>query len=415
MENSHAGQETQSSGYWSHNFALLLVIVFFTSFASSMVSTSPVVFLVKSLAGTEEATVTFFGVLVAVASVAMIAANSVGGFLADRIGRKRVIILAAGMLFPSLLVYVFVPNLYLAGGVYFIHMFSNFLFQPAFTAFVADLSRVSSRGKAFGRFNVFWIGSTVPAPLIGGLLVDRVGLHFPFVVAAFVSLVGLIASFSLTSDSSTDTSEGDSTVSHDSEKTWMPFATVILFFGAIGFFTGLANGLLTPMLRTYAVYRLNVDATQLGLVFSIGSGLVTTLVQLPGGRLTDSLGRKPLMLISLLGAPFVVGIAFTGSVSQFILMIAGLVALGNIGSPAYQAWLMELVPDVRRAIAWGVINAVTGVGMFIGPFVSTWLYESQPWIVLPFIVAAVPWALQIPPILKLKETKTNPRPIKQEP
>lgn len=386
---------------------LLLVIVSFTGFASSMISSSPVFFLVKDLVGgTQDATIAFFGVLVSVSSVAMIAANSLGGLLADRVGKKKVITLAAGILTPSLLVYTIVPNVFWVGVAYFVHMFSMSLFQPAFTAFVADLSRVSSRGKTFGRFNVFWIGSTVPAPLIGGFLVDRVGLYFPFIVAAFVSLVGLTASFALTGVVAGNSSEEDVSAEKDDKKVLMPFASVMLFFGAIGFFTGLANGLLAPLIRMYPVFKLNANATELGMVFSLGSSLMTTLVQVPGGGLTDRFGRKPLMLFSLLGAPFVVGLAFTGSVYGFILVFAGMVALGNIGSPAYQAWLMELVSDAKRARAWGMINAITGAGMFFGPFLSTWIYESQPLIAIPFIVAAVPWILQVPPILKLKETKT---------
>jgi hypothetical protein len=43
--------------------------------------------------------------------------------------------------------------------------------------------------------------------------------------------------------------------------------------------------------------------------------------------------------------------------------------------------------------------------MFLGPFISIWLYQSQPSITIAFIAAAIPWVLQIPPILKLKETK----------
>jgi MFS family permease len=109
----------------------------------------------------------------------------------------------------------------------------------------------------------------------------------------------------------------------------------------------------------------------------------------------------------LLGASFVVGLAFTGSLFQFILVSVGLFAFGNLGSPAYQAWLMELVDGARRARVWGLINAVMGVGSFFGPFISTWLWQTQAWVAVPFIVAAVPWVLQVPPILKLVETKTG--------
>jgi DHA1 family multidrug resistance protein-like MFS transporter len=402
-----AEQGLFSGRYWSRNYLLLLAIVFFTNFASSMVSGSAVFFLVKSLAVTPEATTEFIGVLISVSSLAMISGSFAGGFLSDRVGKKLTIGLACVILAPSLFFYSVVTSVFLVVLGYFVHMFAMALFQPAFTAFVADLSRLSSRGKAFGGFNLFWMISTVPAPLIGGVLVDSVGLRFPFMIGSSVAVVGLIASFGLVNASDRVVPLGQVSDIQAAEKAPMPLAKVLWLFGAIALLTGLANGLGGPLIRDFPIYKLGVDATQLGLIFSLGSGLATALVQVPGGFLADRFGRKPLLLASLLGALFVVGLAFTGSLFQFILVSVGLFAFGNLGSPAYQAWLMELVHDARRARVWGIINAVMGVGSFFGPFISTWLWQTQAWVAVPFIVAAIPWVLQVPPILKLVETKTR--------
>jgi DHA1 family multidrug resistance protein-like MFS transporter len=389
----------------SRNFAFLLIIIFFVTFASSMVSASPVPFLVKDLAGTEETFVVLIGVLASVSSVAMITANFAGGFLADHVGRKRSIALGSGILVPSLFAYTIAPNAVWVIVPYFVQMFSVSLFQPAFTALVADMSGLSSRGKAFGRFNLFWLGASVPAPFVGGLLVDVAGIHFPFIIATLISIVGLIACFGLREISRSVKSASRISTEVDDEGAMMSFKSVMLVFGGIGLLTGLANGLLMPLNRLFPIDQLHVNATELGLAFSIGSGLVTTLVQVPGGRLTDRFGRRPIMLFSLLGAPFVVALAFTGSLSEFILATAGLVAFGNIAAPAYQAWQMELVRASKRAVAAGLINTLTGIGMFFGPFISIWLYQSQPIIAIAFVAAALPWVLQIPLILKLRETK----------
>ncbi|HVP15981.1 MAG TPA: MFS transporter [candidate division Zixibacteria bacterium] len=402
-----AEQGLFSGRYFSRNYLLLLAIVFLANFASSMVSGSAVFFLVKSLAVTPEATTEFIGVLISVSSLAMISGSFAGGFLADRVGKKLTIGLACVVLAPSLFFYSVVTSVFLVVLAYFAQMFAMYLFQPAFTAFVADLSRLSSRGKAFGGFNLFWMISTVPAPLIGGVLVDRVELRFPFMIGSAVAVVGLVASFGLVNVSRRVVPPGQVSDSQTAEKAPMPLARVLWLFGAIALLTGLANGLGGPLIRDFPIYKLTVDATQLGLIFSLGSGLATALVQVPGGFLTDRFGRKPLMLASLLGAPFVVALAFTGSLFQFILVSVGLFAFGNLGSPAYQAWLMELVHYGRRARVWGLITAVMGVGSFFGPFISTWLWQTQAWVAVPFIVAAAPWVLQVPPILKLVETKTR--------
>lgn len=375
-----------------------------------MVSASPVPFLIKSLAGTNEAFAILIAILGSVASVALITSSFVGGFLADRVGRKKTIVLGSGMLVPGLFACTIAPNVFWVIGAYFVQVFSISLSQPAFTALVADMSRLSSRGKAFGRFNLFWIGSAVPAPFVGGFLADSMGLRFPFVVAVLMAFVGLVASFGLAGISSGTARRSEVIAQGEDEKILMPFGRVLLLFGTIGLLSGLASGLLMPLNRLYPIEKLHVSATELGLIFSLGFALVTTLVQIPGGTLTDKFGRKPIMLFSLLGAPFVVALAYTGSLSEYILATAGSMVFGNIAAPAYQAWQMELVPCSKRAVASGLINTLSGIGMFCGPFVSVWLYQSQPSIAIAFVVAAIPWVLQIPPILKLKETKTTSMP-----
>lgn len=399
----------EQAGYDRRNFFLLLALIFLVTFASSMVTASAVFFLVRELAKTEEATGTVFAILLSVGSLGTITANFLGGFLADRIGRKRVITLGILVLTPSLLAYAFLPSPVWMIGVYFFHMFAMAVFQPAFTAFVADLSKVSVRGKAFGNYNLFWIGGTVPAPLIGGFLVDAVGLRFPFFVAALISFIAIVVSFMLVEKPAVEAVVPNQTAKQP-ESTVMPYVTVMVIFGIISLFTGILNGMLGPLVRLYTVYRLGVTATQLGLVYSLGSGLVTAAVQIPGGRLTDTVGRKPLMLLSVLGVPFLIGMAFTGSVLEFILALAGLVAFGNLSAPAYYAWLMDLVSSDKRARTSGLTNAITGVGLFIGAPLITWIYESGSNIVVSFVAASIPWIVQVPLILKLKETKEPRKP-----
>lgn len=101
--------------------------------------------------------------MTSVNSLAMISGSFVGGFLANSVGKKMTIGLACVVLAPSLFFYSVANSVFLVVLGYFAHILAMFLFQPAFTASVADLSKLSSRGKAFGGFNLFWMISTVPA------------------------------------------------------------------------------------------------------------------------------------------------------------------------------------------------------------------------------------------------------------
>jgi MFS family permease len=65
--------------------------------------------------------------------------------------------------------------------------------------------------------------------------------------------------------------------------------------------------------------------------------LVTGLVQIPGGKLADRFGRKPLVLFGFLGVPLVALLGFSSSLMDFSLILGGISAVGNISSPAISA------------------------------------------------------------------------------
>ena len=397
-------QET-ANGYSSKNFSLAIVVIFFTMFASSMASVSPVSFLLKNLSGTGDAFTVLIAALTSISSVAVISGNFSGGFLAHRSGNKKVIAAGSSILAFSLFGYMLFANVFWILAVFFVQMFSISLFQPAFTALVASTSELCSRGKAFGHFYLWMIGPSIPAPFVGGLLVDNLGLQFSFIAAGMVSLVALIGCFRLLTVPNAPKSPDEFHAMEKEETTSMSLVNVLFVFGILSLFAGFSTGLLLPLNRLYPIEILHANATELGLVFSIGSGLATALVQIPGGMLADRFGRKRLVLLSVLGAPFVVAMAYTSSLTQFILAATGVFAFGNIGSPAYSAWQMELVPSSKRAFASGLINGLSGVGMFVGPLVSIWLWQFKPNVSIAFFTAALSWIIQIPPILMLRETR----------
>lgn len=114
------------------------------------------------------------------------------GMLADRFGRKKILILSmAGFAF------VFLGYaLSSSYGQLFIIQIGEGLswgaMGSAAAALIADLVSQEERGKAMGIYNMTWNLGWVIGPTMGGLLSDHIGFTTTFIVCTVLTLVGFV-------------------------------------------------------------------------------------------------------------------------------------------------------------------------------------------------------------------------------
>jgi len=105
------------------------------------------------------------------------------------------------------------------------------------------------------------------------------------------------------------------------------------------------------------------------------------------GALSDNLGRRPVLLISLAGAAInYVVMAFAPQLWMLLLgrAIAGLTSANVAVATAY---ITDISSEEKRAGRFGLFNAMFGIGFIIGPVLGGLLGDY--WLQLPFIAAAV--------------------------
>ncbi|MFZ4875175.1 TCR/Tet family MFS transporter [Janthinobacterium sp. Mn2066] len=105
------------------------------------------------------------------------------------------------------------------------------------------------------------------------------------------------------------------------------------------------------------------------------------------GLLSDRLGRRPVLLISLAGAAVnYVVMAFAPQLWMLLLgrAIAGVTSANVSVATAY---ITDISPEETRARRFGLLNAVFGLGFIVGPVLGGVLGDY--WLRLPFIAAAV--------------------------
>jgi DHA1 family tetracycline resistance protein-like MFS transporter len=149
--------------------------------------------------------------------------------------------------------------------------------------------------------------------------------------------------------------------------------------------------IILPLLPFYAEH-FGASATVVGLLIS--SYACCQLVAGPIlGRMSDHMGRKPLLIVSQLGTliGFLI-LAFAGSLWVVFLsrIIDGLTA-GNLSLA--QAYIADVTTPENRAKSFGVIGIAFGIGFLIGPAISGFL--AQFGLVYPILAAAFLSALSI--------------------
>jgi len=151
------------------------------------------------------------------------------------------------------------------------------------------------------------------------------------------------------------------------------FLTV--FIDLLGF------GIIIPLLPFYAEH-FGASALMVGLLstsFSVAQFLFAPF----WGRLSDRIGRRPVILLGLLGSAVSYAL-FAMATSLAALFVARTLAgVAGANVPTAQAFIADTTTPDTRARGMGIIGAAFGLGFIFGPaiggFLSHWGYAAPAW------------------------------------
>lgn len=165
----------------------------------------------------------------------------------------------------------------------------------------------------------------------------------------------------------------------------------------VGFIDGIGGTLLFPFFSLYITSKFNVGMTEAGLLLSIFSitGLIGSMI---GGALTDKFGRKSIMLIGIIfSAISALSMGFVQSLAAFYLLAVVVGTLSNLGGPANQAMIADILPEKQRATGFGIMrvsgNLTWIIGPTIGGFVQTALNSYLPLFIIDTVFSLIVAAL----------------------
>lgn len=255
---------------------------------------------------------------------------------------------------------------------------------PASLTLINSVTVRETRGEAMGFYSTLRLVGFAIGPLVGGYLHVNFGFNASFYVGAGAILAGLLMVQAWVDEKPNhvvDSPGGKS--SFFDRKIW---SVSILSLGAAMFVMACAYSMMSTLENEF-----NARLQQTAIGFGIASSALTfsrMFVQTPLGRLSDKIGRKPLIISGLiLMAPATILLGLAGTTLQ----LTGARVLQGLTSAAISAPALAMVGDLSSKDGAGRQMSIATTGFFLGiavgpliaGFLSAYAFE------LPFYVNGV--------------------------
>jgi multidrug resistance protein len=154
---------------------------------------------------------------------------------------------------------------------------------------------------------------------------------------------------------------------------------VIIFFTV--FIDLIGFGIIIPLLPFYAEH-FGASALVVGLLSTSFSAAQFVFAPL-WGRLSDRIGRRPVILMGLIGSALSYAMFAVATSLPLLFVARTLAGIAGANIPTAQAFIADVTTPERRARGMGLIGAAFGLGFIFGPaiggFMSRWGYAAPAW------------------------------------
>jgi len=178
---------------------------------------------------------------------------------------------------------------------------------------------------------------------------------------------------------------------------------IIVFIDVLGGF------MLFPFFALYLTQKFDIGMSTVGILFAIFSisGFVGSAL---GGAISDRMGRKSVIIMSLLLSSLsALGMAFSPTLVIFATVAVVVGTLSNIGGPARQAVVVDLLPEEKRAEGFGINRVLFNVAVIIAPPIAG-LLVTHSYLTLFIVDAVISVIAAAIVFIALPETKPAPHP-----
>ncbi len=318
------------------------------------------------------------GIILATNSVAGIIGGTIGGAMADRYGRRGIILFGLVVSALSGLTLGFVNKFYLFYGLSVFVGLMGSAAQPAHQAMIADILPADKRAEGFGIMRVVNNFAWIIGPTIGGFLASYNFLYL-FLSDAVISIITALLVFRLLpetkpqpkekaeTESLTQTLRGYTQVFSDRPFLAFIFASILMILVYQQMYSSLS-----VFLRDVH----HVDPQFYGLIMS-SSAVTVVIFQFSVSRIIKR--YPPFLMMATATFFYMIGFTMYGFVATIPLFIVAMViiTIGEmVGMPTSNSLAASFAPEDKRARYMAVFGFTWAVPSMIGPWAAGLIFDN---------------------------------------
>jgi MFS family permease len=315
------------------------------------------------------------GFVLSLAPVLMVLILIPSGILADRHGRKKMMVGGSVMGTVAVLLLASARD-WRQSIVGFLLYWGSTGCLPAFHAYIAHASERKDLNRNFSLMYAAFAVGLIIFPTVGGFLAERVGFPLALCTAAAFYAVSTLLVVAVREQPVAPTMAGVGFRDVLSNSRLMIICTVSVFI-FLAMFLG------QPFAPNYLEEVVGLELVWIGFLGS-AHALGATVLGVGLGKLSEGVAGlvvgQALVLVSLLLLLRFQAIPLL-ALSFFLrgaFNACRALTLGQMG---------KVIGETASGLAYGLLNTAMGLPWVLAPYMAAWLYTSRP--ALPFIVSAV--------------------------
>ncbi len=307
------------------------------------------------------------------------------GSLSDRLGRKKLIIFGSAIY--SVLAYAYI----LSSSVYHLYLIrglqgvASAMVWPVAEALLMDSVPSEMRGRSMAIYMTSSNLAMIGGPAVGvalykfgiytlGIRELEWALKFPFLGLAVMSAISIFFSFLLKENHNKTLKERkESPVKVELPKSIRRSINTLYVMGLAN---GFAMGFIAPIMSLYIMQFISSDPSAIAIVTTI-SGIIGLAAAYPGGRLSDKIGRKGIVIAAGAFARLMTATIPVARDIESLTFLSTLRSIAfNLYIPPFRALQADISPREIRGKVFGTVQATFNVGAVLGPIIGGQLYQQ---------------------------------------